>query len=701
MTHSGVHLQITSEDRPSIPHWLGEVALVAQVLTASGVLKSIEEQVRFARARFGTYELIDFVAVLIGYAVSAEPTLQAFYERVEPFASAFMALFGRENLPHRCTLSRYLAALEQPVVEALRAQFLHDLILRTTQTFPPGGLWDRQGQHWLVVDIDGTKKAARQRALPKLADLPEAHRRFDRVCAPGYLGRKRGEVARTRTTVLQAHSHHWLGTFGGPGNGDYRAELARACEAIISYAGWLCMPLSRFLVRLDGLYGTTAVLRPLLLAGLGAIVRWKDYGLLDLPCVAARLKEPPDTQTTHPESGTQRSLFDCPAVTIDPSIPPVRVIIATHPTTSTAKPPIGILRDGIVYELFLTTAAEVAFTCPDVLDLYLHRGSFETVLADEDEEQETDRWCSRTTWGQECWQIMNQWIWNLRLSFGQHIAPSTLCLTAFAPAAEPATLASKKPVTASAPLTSSEPVAASTSLANNEPIATSTALASNEPSAASTALVSSEPVTASVPLASNEPVQYEPPRWAHRSWTSGFAGSDFVLQPDGSLRCPAGHPLLMHERRPERNGSIRVVYGARIVHCRPCPLRGLCQESPTTKKPRQVSAVLWPVQSQPPDHPPFAESPPPEPFAIHPVLWGDWPRSRLRRTFLRTLHTQTVELTLRSLPPEEIRPAPSHEVQTRAARAHWRLSWQQRLARNARPAFSSVLEIKIYGLPAA
>jgi hypothetical protein len=76
---------------------------VAQVFTASGVLKNIEEQVRFARARFGTYDLVDFVAVLIGYAVSAEPSLQAFYERLQPFASAFMALFGRKNLPHRST----------------------------------------------------------------------------------------------------------------------------------------------------------------------------------------------------------------------------------------------------------------------------------------------------------------------------------------------------------------------------------------------------------------------------------------------------------------------------------------------------------------------------------------------------------------------------------------------------------------------
>src|SRR6266496_1158305 len=108
MTHSSVHLQMAPEDRPSVPCWFGEVAIVAQLLSTSGILKDIEQRVRFARARFGTYELVDFVAVLIGYAVSAEPTLLAFYERLTPFAAAFMALFGRKTLPHRCTLSRFL-----------------------------------------------------------------------------------------------------------------------------------------------------------------------------------------------------------------------------------------------------------------------------------------------------------------------------------------------------------------------------------------------------------------------------------------------------------------------------------------------------------------------------------------------------------------------------------------------------------------
>ena len=87
---------------------MGEVTAFAQVLKHAGILKAIQEQMRFARARFGTYELIDFVVVLIGSMLSGEPTLPAFYERLAPFASSFMALFGRNQLPHRSNLSRVL-----------------------------------------------------------------------------------------------------------------------------------------------------------------------------------------------------------------------------------------------------------------------------------------------------------------------------------------------------------------------------------------------------------------------------------------------------------------------------------------------------------------------------------------------------------------------------------------------------------------
>src|SRR5947199_10651077 len=172
MTHPSVTIHITPESVPSTPSWMGEVAAFAQVLTHTGILKAIQEQVRFARARFGQYDLIDFVVVLIGYARSFEPTLKAFCERLLPFAEPFMALFGRHLLPHRSTLSRFLAALDQASVETLRTVFLQDALARLGSAESVGGWWDRQGQEWVVFDLAGTRQAARQRAPPQSPDRP-------------------------------------------------------------------------------------------------------------------------------------------------------------------------------------------------------------------------------------------------------------------------------------------------------------------------------------------------------------------------------------------------------------------------------------------------------------------------------------------------------------------------------------------------
>jgi hypothetical protein len=301
IAYSPVNIQASAQSVPSTPCWFGEVTLIAHFLTRQEVLAAIEKQVRFARRRFGRYEVIDFLAVLVGYAISGERTLEAFYEQLLPWASAFMALFGRERLPARSTLSRFLASLDQTAVEALRALFLHDLLARRLlEEEQPGGLWDRDGTHWLVFDVDGTREAARQRALPQTADRPTAQRRLRPLCAPGYTGRKRGEVVRTRTTVLQAHTHQWLATFGNPGNGQYREELRRAVAAIQTYFKAYDFPEERTLLRLDGQYGTGAVLADL--DGLPLVMRGKEYQLLDRAQVQARLSLPPDQQLSHPRS---------------------------------------------------------------------------------------------------------------------------------------------------------------------------------------------------------------------------------------------------------------------------------------------------------------------------------------------------------------------------------------------------------------
>src|SRR5215472_2936594 len=196
---SSLLIQTSSTSVAAPPSWLGEVVVIVSSLRKHGMLTKISERVRFARRRFGRYEVIDFLAVLFGYAISGERTLEAFYERLRPFAGPFMALFDRDQLPARSTLSRFLAALTEAPVEALRTLFLDDLLIRPlANERQTGGLVDRVGDTWIVFDIDGTREAARQRALPQTEELPPPFRRLDDVCAPGYRGRKRGEVVRTR-----------------------------------------------------------------------------------------------------------------------------------------------------------------------------------------------------------------------------------------------------------------------------------------------------------------------------------------------------------------------------------------------------------------------------------------------------------------------------------------------------------------------
>ncbi len=341
ITYSPVTIQASAQSVPSTPSWFGEVTLIAHFLKSQGVLSAIQQRVRFARRRFGRYEVIDFVAVLLGYAISGERTLEAFYDRLLPFATPFMALFERERLPHRSTLSRFLASLDQTGVEALRTLFLEDLLARPLTPEQPGGLWDRQEARWVVFDVDGTRQAARQRALPKTSDRPAPQRRLRGVCAPGYRGRKRGEIVRTRTTVLQAHTHQWLATFGGAGNGDYRGELRRAIATIQSYLRAQGLPPSTALIRLDGQYGNGAVIDDL--ADLPFVMRGRDYQILDRAEVQARLQLPPDQQTVHPETGSARLLYDCPDLVITPAGKRCRVVIATHPARA-AKSRVGSTR---------------------------------------------------------------------------------------------------------------------------------------------------------------------------------------------------------------------------------------------------------------------------------------------------------------------------------------------------------------------
>jgi hypothetical protein len=162
----GIEVQTSPEDRPSVPAWFAEVVIMTQHLATKGLLEAFAHQVRLVRGRFGTYEPIDFLALLIGYAISGERTLAEFFERLAPFEAAFMALFGRRCLPHRSSLSRFLTAVDRPCLEAFRTLFEKHSFADGWTSESIGGLWHRQGRRYIVFEVDATRQAAASSSAP-------------------------------------------------------------------------------------------------------------------------------------------------------------------------------------------------------------------------------------------------------------------------------------------------------------------------------------------------------------------------------------------------------------------------------------------------------------------------------------------------------------------------------------------------------
>ncbi len=615
LPHPCLEMQASEQSQPSVPPWFAETVLLVEYLRTHGLLDALTHQIHLVRGRFGQYEVLDFLALLFGYAISGERTLQAYFDRLKPFAGPFMALFERNRLPHRTSLGRFLAAVDPSCLEAFRTLFVSSAFTWGWTQETIGGVWDRTGRRYLVFDIDGTREAARQRTLPSDPTLPPPRRRLEGVCGPGYLGRQRGEVVRTRTTILQMHTRQWLGTFGGRGNGDYRGDLTAALKAISAYlTAWHLLP-DQAIVRVDGQYGDGVVIADILATGVQIVGRCRTYSVLDHPAVRLALTRAPVAVMTAPESQISYEVFEA-ALCLDPDDLPVRVMLTRRPWRG-ERVPVGKHVGEWVYEVFVTSLPADGFCATDVLDLYHGRGAFEGTLADEDVEGDPDRWCSFAALGQELWQVVWQWVWNLRLVLGRLLEQDSSRSIDWALAM---------------PAVSIE--------------------------------VAAPPAAAEA--------EYGPLEWAENQGRGkgGFRADAFTLREDGLLQCPAGKLLRHSETRQETPSIQRLIYVAADSDCAECALRTSClSQSASGKRGRRVSArrrripLLRTSSSA---------------LGVEAIRWNDVAGRRLRRTWMSHWRSQAVTIEPLSLA------APPPPCPPRAARAHRRLSWEERWKRNAR-----------------
>jgi hypothetical protein len=202
-----------------------------------------------------------------------------------------------------------------------------------------------------------------------------------------------GRLFERARRLLRPTAESRLGSFGNPGNGRYREELRKVLSAIGQYlmAHQLSQPHTLF--RLDGQYGTGAVLTAV--AGFAFVTRGKEYRVLDHPLgrgtPAPSARSVPTTRRqarwSAAETSAHRSRWDpmaCAAVWWWPPIPPrkrsVRLASRVEVSSTNSSSP---------------RLSQQAFTA-DVVELDLHRGAYAPALFDEDQEIEPDRWCSHS-----------------------------------------------------------------------------------------------------------------------------------------------------------------------------------------------------------------------------------------------------------------------------------------------------------------
>ena len=249
-----------------------------------------------------------------------------------------------------------------------------------------------------------------------------------------------------------------------------------------------------------------------------------------------------------------------------------------------------------------------------------------TRLSDEDLEQDPERWASHAATGQECWQVVSQWVWNLRLELGHALDPEALRTTEFAPALLPA---------------------------QKE--------AADFPS---------------FPLGYGPAEQALP--WKH----SRFSGRDFP--PSRMERCA----VLPGSRSSRKSGAEKPM-GACAWSMRPASagvapvpcvnsVNGMAVLLPSRAF---VSVLLHPLV-----------------VGSAPLLWKDWSRRQHRRACKQGLGSQRVEVQVKPTdspsPPEQ-----KAVILSRAQRAHYRLTWAERLARHVRPLTAGRVTIRLFGVP--
>ena len=428
---------VHSPDLHRLPDCLTEAAVLLMDLQRRGLVESAVERLKIRRQ--GGYAAVDIWLVLIVYFASldAPAGLRPFWETaLREVGFLVAALAGRRRLPSPASVSRALGSVELDLLRPVAPWLLRDATgVEDLMRHPAMMTYDARGQSWHVFDLDPTVTTFRQRDLPDRHgdDLPELKRRTEDTGAPGYSGRKRGDVQFQQVTVCHAGSGAWVHAHLSPGNGEGVADGELAFDAVRAAAERLDHPTERTLVRVDGVAGNVPWMTAARERGLAFVTRLNRPALFEDPEVLQRLRDATWHLVDDSGCGPQRSATDLGTFTLKPdkksrrpeggrySPIEVRVVASIFPKTGNAKR--GRTIDGWQVELFATDLPADGWPAADTVTAYFGRNGLENRFAQEDRETKLDRVLSYERAGQELAVLVGLSTWNMRLARGFALEP--------------------------------------------------------------------------------------------------------------------------------------------------------------------------------------------------------------------------------------------------------------------------------------
>lgn len=684
MAHRNVRVTKRKSSDRKLPAWTAEYALLTEVLRRNGVLGQLEQRLRLER-RPGYAGIDVFVFLLAWFTYPEQIGLRTFSDRVREIGPQLAALAHRATWPTSASVSRALKAITADQAREFTHWLLLDAIGVETLTRASVAITrDRRNRNWHMFDYDPTVTAMRQRALPRGDDLPEPRRHSSELAAPGYSGRKRGEVQYSRTPLQHSGSSLWLWQTLSAGNGHHIVELEAAANAVADFCGKTKLDVHRAVIRFDGGIGGVRALLACRSQGVTYLTRIARYDLLQLAPVAEYLETAQWQEVKDSGSGPRREAAELGQFTLVAKDSrhqhiETRVVVSRFRAHQGRKHGAGIVLDGWHYELFATDLPADGWPAAETVTAYYGRCGQENRFSQEEKELDLDRTFSFNPAGQLVATTIGLFLWNLRVCMG----------------------------------------AALDGLTNTSPL-----VVTNQPNAPTTTAEQSDErldkpvggqnidrkISPAQPTAGCAKALDQLLPWLETlDWPALLARRPYWRWDDQKsvLMCPNNAALHFHGFLDSSAKSLTIRFRARRSHCRLCPIRGQCTHSSSHHFQKEIcftvnrdrctnvetiisrlrpplaasnhqrpsdpsaSSTLSPLWS-----PPLSHSS--GPFGIrHPMLLP----AVLRSHFLAACRSTRVWLTVHR--PQASATTPTFLARTSDERQHRRHSWRQRQSFNA------------------